>query len=64
MCDVRSLLKEEEMPDNRQLQAQIEELKANNEELNIKIDRILTLLNPGAISDPGGNGNAVPNIGV
>jgi hypothetical protein len=62
--DIRSLTKEEEIPDNRQLQAQIEELKANNQELNIKIDRILSLLNPDAISDRGGNGKVVPNTEV
>ncbi len=45
--DIRSLTKEEEMPDNKQLQAQIEELKKNNVDLATKIDKILDLLDPG-----------------
>ena len=32
------------MPDNKQLQAQIEELKKNNIDLATKIDKILDLL--------------------
>jgi hypothetical protein len=54
--DICSLTKEEEIPDNRQLHAQIKELKANNGELNIKIDQILSLLNPDARTEPGGHG--------